>query len=633
LPVSGPTAAVLALYVAVIVLPGMAVVRLTGARWRDPIVVLGVAVGMGLALQPLAYLWLTVARVRADARFWWLALAASVALLAVEARKDTRARLRAAAGELAWPHLALLGILVAVLASRWWAARGLTVPLWGDSLHHTMIVRLLRHFAAVPDSWQPVAPLSTFTYHFGMHAGVATLSAMASLPEYRALLVAGQALSCLQVLTAYALAAGLTKRPWAGVAGALAAAGLSPMPAYYVNWGRYTQLGGQVLLPVACLAAALAVQRLSRGTGALAALLAAGLALTHYVVLCFFMLFVAAWWVVGAGVGQERPSRRVSLVRIWAVAAGAVALVVPWIPRMLGSVIGRTAQQMVLGGLPDPGVYGVVAPSAVWGSVRSLSAYVGLALLVAAGVAAAYAALRRQRVALAALAWTALLVLGAYPSAFGLPVTSPIKDFTVAIGLYVPLGLLLGAAVGEAMAGIHTPRGRRAVPALALASVALAAVLAVKDGAVVNPANVLVTAADERAMTWIRGHTPPGAVFLAGCVQAFSGTVCAGDDAGWWIPLLADRGTTVPPITYSIERTEDPDFLNRTNHLAELWRADLDSSETRAALQAAGVTYAYVGVTDQALPRDRLAESPWWTPVYSADGVSVYAFEPRGPGS
>jgi hypothetical protein len=204
--------------------------------------------------------------------------------------------------------------------------------------------------------------------------------------------------------------------------------------------------------------------------------------------------------------------------------------------------------------------------------------------------------------------------------------------------LYVPLGLLIGAAVGEVAAratneapdaeGIAAAPGSRRVRHASVYLFGSAAIMAVwfgwKDATVVEPANVLVTPSDERAMSWIARETPPKAVFLVGCVEAFADTVCAGDDAGWWIRLLAGRQSTVPPITYGLEHSLDPDLVRDTNHLADLWRADIDAPGTRQALRRAGVTHAYAGVTGKALPRERMAASPWWRVLYDVDGAIVY---------
>ena len=66
----------------------------------------------------------------------------------------------------------------------------------------------------------------------------------------QAVLLFGQMVNAATVPVAYLLAQRLTGRAWAGVLAALVTGLVSLMPAYYVNWGRYTQLAGQLILPV-----------------------------------------------------------------------------------------------------------------------------------------------------------------------------------------------------------------------------------------------------------------------------------------------------------------------------------------------------------------------------------------------
>ena len=72
---------------------------------------------------------------------------------------------------------------------------------------------------------------------------------LASLDLPWAMLWTGQALNALHALAAAGLAAYLWRRPLAGVVAALVVGLLAIFPAYYVSWGRYTQLTGLLLLP------------------------------------------------------------------------------------------------------------------------------------------------------------------------------------------------------------------------------------------------------------------------------------------------------------------------------------------------------------------------------------------------
>ncbi len=150
-----------------------------------------------------------------------------------------------------WPDLLLVIVLVLLVAGRFQVADSLDVPLWGDSYHHTMIAQLLVDNGGLFDSWQPYAEMQTFTYHFGFHTAVAALHWFSGLALPQAVVWAGQLLNVLAVLALYPLAVRLGGSRWAGVAAVLLAGLIAPMPSYYVNWGRYTQLAGQAILPAA----------------------------------------------------------------------------------------------------------------------------------------------------------------------------------------------------------------------------------------------------------------------------------------------------------------------------------------------------------------------------------------------
>ncbi len=618
-------------------LPGLALTTVAGLRPGDLGVRLGLAVGVSLALQPLAYLWADALGLRLGPAWWWSVLAVSAVVVALAAVRHLRARPP-------WPrprpaHWALAAVLLASLGARWWVARDLTVPLWGDSFQHSLIVRLFLEQGGLPQGWRPYADLSTFTYHFGLHGTVASLAWLSGLPAQRALLVAGQGLMVAQALTLYALAAGLTAWPWAGVGAALAAAGLGPMPGYYLNWGRYTQLAGQVILPAAALATASAPvaeagsRRLAGRALLLAAFTVAGLALTHYLVTAFFAAWAAAWVLVGgparpaanpaATAGPAVPAFAGRVRRVAVVAGLAVLVALPWLPRFLAGVLDDVAVHLATTRVANPDVFGIVAPTAVWGSAAALDQHVGLLLAAVAALAAAYGLARRSRLTWLGLVWAALLVLCAYPGLVGLPVSGLVKDFTVAIGLYLPFGLVIGGALGALVAALSTRRPGAEPAVAAIVAVAVVA-LALARREVVDRQFALVTPADEAAMAWIRAHTAPAAVFLVSSFDAFGDTVQAGDDAGWWLPVLTGRRTTVPPITVGLERSFDPGYREGLNRLAADCRLSLDGPACRAGLDALGVTHAYVGPTGRALPRAALAASARWRPVFDAAGVQVY---------
>ena len=91
-----------------------------------------------------------------------------------------------------WESMTLAALLLAGLAIRLYVVRDLPAGLWGDSYHHTMITQLLLDNHGLFSSWQPYAPLETFTYHYGFHANAALLSWLTGLDSARSVVLAGQ---------------------------------------------------------------------------------------------------------------------------------------------------------------------------------------------------------------------------------------------------------------------------------------------------------------------------------------------------------------------------------------------------------------------------------------------------------
>ena len=89
---------------------------------------------------------------------------------------------------------------------------------------------------------------------------------------------------------------------WAGIGTIIVAGLLMPMPAFYVNWGRYAQLAGQVVLPIAIwlLWDFLEPKRLSWPAYGLACVSLAGLALSYYRMPFYYAVFVLAWLLLWA---------------------------------------------------------------------------------------------------------------------------------------------------------------------------------------------------------------------------------------------------------------------------------------------------------------------------------------------
>ncbi|MFQ5460803.1 MAG: hypothetical protein ACE5EL_08420, partial [Anaerolineae bacterium] len=149
---------------------------------------------------------------------------------------------------------------------------------------------------------------------------------------------------------------------------------------------------------------------------------------------------------------------------------------------------------------------------------------------------------------------------------------------------------------------------------------------------VINPVTRIAGAGDVAAAEWIRGHTPPDARFLVTVGHWHLGTY-RGLDGGYWLPLLADRLTTMPGALYSFG---PPAEVRRITAFAvEAAKGDSLTPEELSALMDRGhADYVYLGPLGQGLggglTLDRLRRQPDLVEVHAAGGAHV--FKRRAPG-
>jgi hypothetical protein len=588
------------------------------------------AASLGASLYPLLFLWSHLAGLQLAALLAWTPLVAGLAALAALAWRRGLPTVRGLVTDLqawrasgnAWPDASFIALAMLVVAVRLWSVRNVPVPLWGDSYQHTMIAQLLVDNGGLFRSWQPYAPLETFTYHFGFHTLVAVFHWLTRLDMTTAALVTGQLLNCLAVLTLYPLAMRVGRRRWAGVGAVLLAGLLSSMPMAYTNWGRYTQLAGLVILPAAVLLTWVVLEdrRLRLGVLALGIVALAGLALTHYRVLIFAVVF-AGLYLLAHPRGLSPLAGRLAVL-----GAGAGLFFLPWFLRVFG---GRVMSIFAAQVTTPP------SSTSAWAEQNTLD-LVGLYppwLLLLAVVCLAVGLWRRERgVALVGM-WWAALILAANPQWLRLPGEGALSNFAVFTSVYAGIAVVFGASI----AWLAAAAGRRAAPLVAAAILLLGLLGARQRQFDVQPhLYALATWPDVRAVAWIDANLPRQARLLVNSFFAYSDSVAVGSDGGWWLPLLASRQTSLPPINYAFEQGDRPDFYDWTNVVPRAQQAGPDDPAFRALLYDRGYTHVYIGqkqgrtnyLGPHVLSPQDLLESPYYRPVYHHDRVWIFEISP-----
>ncbi len=597
-----------------LLIPGLAVYLALGDRAepRDLSDLGAWAVSLTLAVLPLALLWTTT--VGLHWRPWLLTLCLGL-LGAWVIWQLTRHRLGV---RVSGAGLFTLLLLALVLATRLLEVRGLVLPVWVDSVHHTLITGLIAAQGQVPANYEPAFPGGGFIHHFGFHTVAAAFSWLAHIDAPQAVLVYGQILNVLVAWTSSLLALRLSRQRVAAVTTVLVIGLLSPMPAYYATWGRYTQLAGMALLPLAIVATMDAAESKGWRSLSLAAIAVAGLSLTHYRVLVFYGGFAAIYALFATW--QHRRDRP-ALLALWrrlGILLGAMLfLVLPWVARLwqykaAALFSGETSWEGA------PGL-NVVPPGLLWfPGMRPLYCLAGLGALVG---------LIRRRWAPALI----LLWMGGLWALVNLPWggnrgTWLLPNSALVIAAFLPVALLiseLASAVWDGARRIPWPAvGRWLGPASAVAALVLGLIGAWRILPIINPQTVLVTSDDLAAMQWIRTHTPPDARFLVNVVPWQLG-LYRGSDAGWWIPLLTGRRCTLPPVLYN---AATPAYVAEINEIAAAVSAGALPGRDRwqERCRELGIRYIYIGATGGPLKPEELCTLPGLRVVYVHGPVWIF---------
>ncbi|MFC1466515.1 MAG: DUF6541 family protein [Candidatus Brachytrichaceae bacterium NZ_4S206] len=621
------------------------------------------AIGIGVAIPPLLIYLVDLIGLRWGREATWLYTISSALIIIASTIAPRRALYIPSFNRqrVDWVFLVLLILTLMGAWARLYSVRALRAGMFGDSVHHTMIVQLMLENGGLFSSWQPYAPLTTLTYHFGFHANVALYAWLLGAPATTSVLTYGQLLNAASAPLAFLLASRVIGAYVPNRVSVAAAAGLwaavftgfvNTMPAYFVNWGRYTQLAGQIILPALLVVWIALVERSANDNiktewqpAALAALLTTALMLTHYIVTLFAALMVGSYLIARIlHLGAARPALRATLPML-VTAVAALVMAWPWIQTTLSGGLLRNTSLMVSGGVSADRVasYATLTPITPF----YLKGWLLALAIVGLGIAIAQ---RQWRPTIFAV-WAGLLLFTITPNTFGLPGNGVIDQLTAYIALYVPVAPLAGYGLAELHAwatNLLKTRLRWVMHAYLPTTLGATLVVGLWGAAtwlpgVVEPTRQMLTPADERAMAWIAANLPEEARFVVNTFPAYGGSLIAGTDGGWWIPLMTRRATNLPPITYGSEAFEDPMFYRQTNAFAAALRGapltdptpraiNLATPENVQRMREAGFTHVYKGANQMPGPAQAdwidtsaLRNSDHFQLVYELDGVEIFA--------
>jgi len=497
-----------------------------------------------------------------------------------------------------------------------------------------MIAQLLVDNGGLFDSWEPYTPYESLTVHFGFHTQVVLLSWLTGMSAVTATLWGGQLINGLAALTIFPLAMRLSDgNRWAGTVAVLVAGLLSPMPSFYVNWGRFPQLAGQVMLPIAIWMTWYAMEHHGWSWAGVAGIVLCGMVLTYYRMPFYYAIFVLVLFMISGIQTWRHEGRRwwKHIPHLAGIAILALILFAPWMAQVAG---GRLTTAVAAGVNRTTPVAQVLADYVVW---RDIFFYVPQFLLLSAGACLTWAILARQSFVVGIGLWTLGLASLVAGRLIRLPGANMMQNFAIVIALYMPVSLVVGWGAGR-LVGLftqkHGPTRGMVVSMLLLVAALWGTKTRLGD---VDLSFALVNRPDLRAMAWIREHTSSQAKFLVEGFRIYGGYTAVGADAGWWIPLLTQRQNTIPP-QYAMfnERPIDAGHTQSVvARIAVLEEIPLSSREVLPLLCEANISHAYVGqgqgnvgagVVQLFDPQD-LNDSPFFEPTYHRDRVWIFDFD------
>jgi hypothetical protein len=640
------------LALALIMLPGCLILLAPPPQSRlqslqqgwDPLARLGMALALGLATWPLLWQWFSLAGGRWSGWLLWLFLGVGWGLvlwrlawpgrqLRIDHLHRTPSRrlnvdrltLNAFAGNGAtgsrWRtahivHVFLLILLILALAVRLLAVRDLVFAPWVDSVRHALITAVMTGTGQVISGYRPWLPVDGFPYHYGFHTLSASLALMTEWPLPRLLLVVGQLLNALVPLTVYSGAWFLTRRRPVALLAAFLVALPFFFPAYYVTWGRLTQLTAMLLMPLALAWTWLLVSG-SRGWRRhwwLLSLLVAALFLIHVRVFLLYLPFAAVVWLLRGG----RNGR-------YLLASASLSLLLV-LPRLFPLLFASR----------PPGALRITIPGYNAFPIGYLTTGWERPFLGAAAVAALVVvvlALRRRPAAalpLALMMWVATLFVLLAGDRLGLPETWLVNLNSMYITLFLPLALLLATAVDGLWRLLAARHWLLQTVSYAGAGALLAALLLFgvrQQITILNPQTLLARTEDAAALAWLDRHLPPSA-YVAVNSWLWLGGTWSGSDGGAWILPLTGRRSTTPPADYGY----DSDLFEQVTTFNEQAQAVTDWAAPSAAewLQQQGVTHIFVGARGGFFDPAALTYNPSLDLLYAHDGAFIFALKIGG---
>jgi hypothetical protein len=619
--------------------PGIVLFRIFWKQRLSLAEELGIAAGLSVSVYPLILLWTNVTGVHLFAWNGIIPIVLALVYLVYHIWKNrklfawTEIKNRYFGNkEKIWVVAGYCIVLAGVILSRFWAIRSLEAPLWGDSVQHSVIAQLILDHGGLFENWMPYTPYQTLTVQYGFPANTAIFSWLSGYTSLYSTLIFGQIANIFAIMSIYPLALKVSgKKPWVGIISMLVAGLLLPMPAFYVNWGRFAQLAGQVVLPIAvwamweCLED---IQEISWKKLFFAAITFSGMCLNYYrmpfyyatFILALSLMFVFVFWKKNLVYWKN------AIIKFIGVILLSIAFLIPWVINVMDSSLAESVEAGITTSIP---LNAVINDFQIY---RSIKDYVPELLLFLSGVTLLISLVKQEWKVLTIFFWSILLSGYKAGMVLNLPGANMMQSFAVVIALYLPVSILISWLSGYLIEKIPELRWKQTSIFLIIMIFTFWGTNQLRK-IVDEPMYSMIKNPDLFAMEWIKENIPEDAKFLVEGFRIYNGNSIVGSDGGWYLPLLTKRQNTIPP-QYAL-LNEVPIDENYSQHLVDmvayLEDHSLSEKETLHWLCKSGISHIYIGQDqgevgvgeNQLFNQNEIPES-FYNLIYAQDRVRIY---------
>jgi len=623
-------------------LPGWLLLEFSGLRTRfDYGEQTSIAMGISLALIPLIMLWTTILNIKWTKSGIFVATGILITLLSIRLiqlfitskNNKPKQEKNTASEELSIigykPKQAFFGLLTLILIFlltllvRMIMVRDLTTPAWVDSVHHALIIRLIGALGSFPSTYLPYWEMPPTAYHPGFHTIAAVFTWLTNLDLAQGLLILGQVLNASAVFSVYLLSKTLTRSTTVGLLAAIITGFLTPMPAYYTSWGRYTELTGLLILPATlALIQVLANDKVTTKKIwiiILGAIVSGGLFMVHYRVIvflaCLILSYLGIYWLGKKGNAAINP--RSVLVSVSIMAVLAVFFVIPWLYQMITSTVLPMLNSSI----------GSMVPFFSGFTWEYITSALGKFTLILAGLGLVWGMIKREEFAFMLLTWILLLFFVANLAALRVPGGALVSIASVEIMLFIPISILGGYFVNQLITQWKDILPKQLVnPFMGLIIMVIGSVALIGTRqlvTIINPITLSSRNSDLPAIQWISENIPENETIVINPF-AWGYGLYAGSDGGYWISPLSGRPTLPPPVLYGLG--------NNNKAISDLSQRIINESSDLEAfkelLLSNQLHFIYIGAKGGIISPEKLFASGLFTVLYHEDSVWLFKLKP-----